>query len=51
MNQKTKEILKAVAFIVIPFASVVAVVHYAPKVKEWYIKKKEVKKDIKDSKE
>lgn len=41
MNQKTKEILKMVAFVVIPFASVAAAIHYAPKVKKWYLAKKE----------
>lgn len=43
MTTKTKEILKIVAFVVVPFASAVAVIHYAPKIKEWNEKRKEQK--------
>lgn len=40
MSPKTKEILKIAAFIVIPFASALAVVHYVPKIKKWVAKRK-----------
>ena len=41
MNTNTKNILKTIAFIVIPFGSILAAVHYAPKIKKWYKDKKE----------
>ncbi len=40
MNQKTKEILKVIAAIVIPGAGIIATIHYAPKIKEWYVNRK-----------
>lgn len=43
MNQKQKEIAKAVIFIITPFASIFAAIHYAPKVKKWYVDRKKGK--------
>lgn len=45
MNQKQKEIVKAVFFIVTPFASIFAAIHYAPKVKKWYVDRKKEKEE------